>query len=375
MVSEDKKKQIIDSLNPNFEYLSEYQGMRKDIVRKCKVCGDIKVVKAKTLNEKDKNGNFRGCPICIAKERGKSLRKDNNTFLEEFNSVTNDIELLDEYIANNVSIRCKCKIDGHEWLAKPHSLLQGHGCPECSHRNQNWGNKERFDNVLKERFPNVTTSDKFFRTRQNMHFKCNICDYEWTTDANTILNNKDYCGCPKCSGYGRVSEQDVIDRLEEKNPRVKYISGYHGVMEQARFRCSDCGHEWITTTNSVLSGRGCPRCNMSHGALRVSEFLNDICVKYETEYRFEDCKDIRTLPFDFYIESKNICIEYDGEQHFAPVRFDKNNSRGTPEERFELVKRRDKIKTDYCNSNGIKLIRIPYTDFDNIEDILNKYIA
>lgn len=375
MVNEEKKLEIISRMNPTFDYLSEYKGMRKDIVTKCKKCGTVKTLKAKSAIEKDKNGNFRACLICKARERGTTLRKSNEKFLNEFNAVHNTIELLDNYTTNNNYIRCRCKIDGFEWKAKPHSLLQGHGCPECSHREQNWGNKERFDNILKERFPNVTTSDEFFRTRQNMHFKCNVCNYEWTTDANTILNNKDYCGCPKCAGCGRVSEQDVINRLEEKNPRVKYISGYHGVMEQAIFQCNDCGHEWVTTTNSVLSGRGCPKCNMSHGALKVSELLSNLGVKYETEYRFEDCKDIRTLPFDFYIESKNICIEYDGEQHFSPVRFGKNNSRGTPEERFELVKRRDKIKTDYCNSNGIKLIRIPYTDFNNIEEILNKYIA
>lgn len=37
---------------------------------------------------------------------------------------------------------------------------------------------------------------------------------------------------------------------------------------------------------------------------------------------------------------------------------------------FEATKRRDKIKNDYCKNNGIELIRIPYTEFDNIPKIL-----
>ena len=44
-------------------------------------------------------------------------------------------------------------------------------------------------------------------------------------------------------------------------------------------------------------------------------------------------------------------------------------------EKFKSQQYRDKIKTEYCKNNNIKLIRIPYTDFDNIEKILNKYIA
>lgn len=98
-------------------------------------------------------------------------------------------------------------------------------------------------------------------------------------------------------------------------------------------------------------------------------------IDYETEYRFEDCKDTRSLPFDFYIKSKNICIEYDGEQHFIPIRFNKNITQEEMNEKFKSQQYRDKIKTEYCKNNNIKLIRIPYTDFDNIEKILNKYIA
>lgn len=41
---------------------------------------------------------------------------------------------------------------------------------------------------------------------------------------------------------------------------------------------------------------------------------------------------------------------------------------------YKLIetRKRDNIKNKYCEENNIKLIRIPYTEFDNIENILNK---
>lgn len=41
-----------------------------------------------------------------------------------------------------------------------------------------------------------------------------------------------------------------------------------------------------------------------------------------------------------------------------------------PEEMLDDIKYRDNIKTTYCSINNIDLLRIPYWDFSNIENIL-----
>ena len=69
------------------------------------------------------------------------------------------------------------------------------------------------------------------------------------------------------------------------------------------------------------------------------------------------------LKFDFYIPSLNVCIEYDGEQHFE-IAF------GKGEEGLKDRKRKDEIKNNYCKFNNINLIRIPYWEFENIENII-----
>lgn len=68
------------------------------------------------------------------------------------------------------------------------------------------------------------------------------------------------------------------------------------------------------------------------------------------------------LPFDFYLPELNICIEYDGEQHF------KENRHFGGKEYLEKTKYHDQIKNEYCKNNNIKLIRIKYCD--NIKEKL-----
>ena len=90
-------------------------------------------------------------------------------------------------------------------------------------------------------------------------------------------------------------------------------------------------------------------------------------IKYDIQYRFDDCKNILTLPFDFKLKKNGrpICIEFDGDMHFKP--------RGTDTiEYFIQRKINDGLKNEYCLNNGIKLIRIPYWETQNIEKILIK---
>jgi len=74
---------------------------------------------------------------------------------------------------------------------------------------------------------------------------------------------------------------------------------------------------------------------------------------------------LRKLSFDFYLSDYNMCIEFDGEQHFKPVAYFGGDKR------HEIQMKRDKIKNEYCKNNNINLIRIPYTKIKNITQILD----
>ena len=62
-------------------------------------------------------------------------------------------------------------------------------------------------------------------------------------------------------------------------------------------------------------------------------------------------------------------IEYQGQQHYYPV-----NIYGG-EEKFEIQQEHDRRKREYAKSNGYNLLEIPYYDYDNIEEILNKALS
>ena len=66
----------------------------------------------------------------------------------------------------------------------------------------------------------------------------------------------------------------------------------------------------------------------------------------------------------------NILIEYDGQQHFKPVSFGNDEEKAISE--FKQRQINDDIKTQYCKSNDIELIRIPYWEYENIEEILKQ---
>ena len=77
-----------------------------------------------------------------------------------------------------------------------------------------------------------------------------------------------------------------------------------------------------------------------------------------------------SLPFDFVIfndESKPILvIEYDGIHHYKSIYGN--------EEDLNKRKKYDKYKDEYCKNNNIEILRIPYFEFKNIENILNNIL-
>ena len=80
------------------------------------------------------------------------------------------------------------------------------------------------------------------------------------------------------------------------------------------------------------------------------------------------------MPFDFYIPSLNICIEYDGRQHFEPCTINGMHQEQA-NKAFADTQFRDSIKTRYCEEHDIKLLRISYLDYDNVEEIILSFLS
>lgn len=108
----------------------------------------------------------------------------------------------------------------------------------------------------------------------------------------------------------------------------------------------------------------------SDGERKIRVFLQQNGISFKAQHRFKNCfSEIGgrryKLPFDFFIPEKNIAVEYDGEQHFRAI----DHFGGF--EGFEKRKIRDEIKNTFCKLNSIDLIRIPFTEKENISVILS----
>lgn len=114
----------------------------------------------------------------------------------------------------------------------------------------------------------------------------------------------------------------------------------------------------IAKSRKITKGR--KRSKQSAGEKRISNFLQSENVEFNREWYFKGLYNYsksNLLYFDFFIPEYNLCIEYDGEQHYR-------------DKKTEAEKMNDYLKNAYCAKNGINFIRIKYTDFDNIERLI-----
>ena len=162
----------------------------------------------------------------------------------------------------------------------------------------------------------------------------------------------------------RANEVHGIGRYDYS--KVNYINMNTNVI----ITCPKHG-DFPQTPLNHLQGCGCKKCKSSKGEIKVRNFLIENYINFEEQKRFNDCRYKNPLPFDFYLPQYNLCIEFDGEQHFIPHDFNSKETEERKLENLKIVQLRDQIKNDYCKNNGINLLRIRYNE--DIEKTLIKY--
>lgn len=155
--------------------------------------------------------------------------------------------------------------------------------------------------------------------------------------------------------------------------RVKQVHGVH----QYEYELKDfvnmhskipiCCPEHGVFRQSVaahLRGHGCPACFQSDGEQRVRQALCMLGVGFTEQARFPECRDKRRLPFDFFVPSHRLLIEFDGRQHYG------NSKHWGGADKLAETQRHDRIKSRFAAEHGYRLVRIPYWESENIDDIL-----
>ena len=187
--------------------------------------------------------------------------------------------------------------------------------------------------------------------------RCDCGNIIEVSSANLKQKTTQSCGC--------IYIQKNKKLIGQKIGKLTVLSFGYKKDNALYWRCKcDCGTITYVSTfhlnSQTILSCGCIK---SKGEEKIAQILNNNLITYKKEKTFNDCINPQTnscLRFDFYLPDYNCCIEYDGEQHFCEARGVWNS--------LESIKEKDKIKNQYCKNNNIKLIRIPYTDYN----ILNK---
>jgi len=239
--------------------------------------------------------NGSGCPKCAVNNIKKSLTKDKKYFIEKSKKIHGDkydYKLVDYKTSRNHNVKIICPIHGI-FEQTPSNHHKGFGCPICG---------------------NINCANKLKKTTE-----------EFIIDAKKI--------------HGDKYDYSLVKYAIEK---IKIICPIHGIFEQ--------------NANKHLNNRGCPYCNESKGERIIFLYLKQNNIKFKRQKLFNNCKDINRLPFDFYLISCNMCIEYDGIQHFEPIEYFGGDKQ------FEIIQKHDKIKNNFCEENNINLLRISYKE-------------
>ena len=346
--------------NPTVEVVGMYVDARVKIKHHCLI-HDIYWDIAPTNALK---GN--GCSECHKERIGKHKQKSHEQYISEVRNINPNIVVMEKYISAKTPILHKCTIHNIEWKPYPEVVLRGGGCPEC------WKEKlhdmhcrthEQYIEELALANPNVIVVGTYIDAITPILHKCLIDGHEWFTIPNSLLQG---CGCPKCAKNLKLTTQEYIERLHDVNPNIVPLEDYKTAKTKVLHKCLIDGYEWMVEPSSTLQGYGCPKCHESKGEKAIGRWLDDNDILYVSQKKFKDCKDKHPLPFDFYLPDYNICVEYDGIQHFEPIEY----FGGVKS--LKYVQEHDDIKNEYCQNNNIKLLRIAY--FEDIEEKLNNFL-
>jgi hypothetical protein len=269
---------------------------------------------------------------------------------EKVHGYTYDYSLVN-YVNSKEKVKIICRKHG-EFTQRPNDHLQKKGCIECAGTKR----KNNKDFISKARLIHGDKYDYSVVSYKNNSTKVKIICLKHGEFKQIPESHLNGFGCSKCSRVKKLTNDEFIKRAQSIHHNYDYsLVDYKNMHTKVIIICKKHG-EFKQTPHNHLKFAGCPKCNKSKGEKIISWFLDKKNIKYKEQETFEGCKNKSPLPFDFYLQKENICIEFQGIQHFEA------NEHMGGETGLENRRKNDKIKKHFCKKNNIKLIEIKYSD-------------
>ena len=287
------------------------------------------------------------------------------------------------YVNNKLPLSLEHHIDGeiHRFEMNAHMFIsRGDRCPHCRGERISIAQRGSLDDFKKKVADLVgdeyiVTSQTYRSNKTKLTMQHVACGRTFSMRPNDFLT-KDRC--PHCKAdatgnrlrYTPIKVRGLFDALNATGYELIDASGYQNGLSKLLFRHTDCGHTFRMAWNYFQSGCRCPWCaKNSPGEIAILRFLEANGVEYEPEYWFEDLRVQRPLRFDFKVtlrDGRIGLVEYDGFYHYGKGLFGHTG---------QDTQKRDKMKDEYCQVNGIPLLRIGWEDYDDISRQLEHFLA
>ena len=314
-------------------------------------------------------GSGTGCIECSRAQR--RLSQEEATLRIE-QAVGKDYELIGEYINSETPFLVHHKTCDRIYYVRPSDIFNGIGCAKCS------GRLPLTQEVVEEKIYKLHKDEYsliggFEKSATKIRVRHNTCGHEWDALTNNFLYGS---RCPKCFGnIKKTTDEYKSEVYELVQDEYSVLGEYSTCTNNILMKHNECNHVWEITPSSFLyQGTRCPKCSLeskSKGEAKIMNWLINNNINYIHQDRTkEECRNINVLPFDFGIYKDDgtlkCMIEFHGIHHYEIVEFHGGI------EAYEYRQRLDAIKESYCKENKIDLLIIPYWEYKNIDNILEK---
>ena len=289
----------------------------------------------------------------------------------------NNCTLLSEEYKNereNLTIKCHC---GRVFQTSFERFKYGHTKPkrECDICSGYRYDLKAVKELVKYKY-NCEYKDNYYNNSQEIHTFICECGNEFSTSLNKLKRKHK---CNLCT-IGRKNshfllKDEMLEKIYSFGIEVKDLKD--NPKEKSTFICT-CGKEFEVSYSKMISRKKirCNSCTKSESNIETltSLYLTSKGILFKQEYTFKDLKTKvnNCLRFDFAVFDKNenllFLLELDGMQHYKLCNYAKT------QDALNKNQNRDKMKNDYCKKNGIKLFRIPYWKFNDINNEIEKIL-
>lgn len=180
------------------------------------------------------------------------------------------------------------------------------------------------------------------------------------------------CGCHRADKINIYNSNRLINLIGKKFGKLEVLSEDKSRTKQGKhywFCQCECGNIVSIKGDSLRDGRSksCG-CTKSYGEEKIISILQELNINFITQKTFPGLISEKgvALRVDFYLPDLNICIEYNGVQHYKAINGWNN------ENHLNYTQKHDKIKEEYFKDSNIKLVTIPYKDFNKLNAIYLK---